>query len=152
MSPVWQEGELQPHLRYLASDDAEFEVKAADILGLAAAAVIREVVQQECTFKGIGFPRPGCFSDELVAKWGNIRGHQLATPTVESLGMRCQNSFGWLARARVRAVVAPYPSAAGDQVLGRHPRLPQRAERNHVEADNLYPRLMVVQTRRALRK
>jgi hypothetical protein len=31
---VCQEGGLKPHLRYLASDDAEFEVKAADILGL----------------------------------------------------------------------------------------------------------------------
>jgi hypothetical protein len=37
---VWNESGLQPHRleRYLASDDPEFETKAADILGLYAPA------------------------------------------------------------------------------------------------------------------
>src|SRR5882762_8776416 len=38
---VWQEAGLKPHRleRYMASDDPEFEVKAADIIGLQHAAV-----------------------------------------------------------------------------------------------------------------
>jgi len=87
----------------------------------AAAAVIRDVVQQKCTFKNIGFPRfeaLAVFRDELVAEWGNMLGHQLpALPPVESFWDALPEFFGWLAGARARAAVAPYPLAAGDQVL-----------------------------------
>ena len=36
MHPIWKEASLKPHRleRYLASDDPEFESKAADIIGL----------------------------------------------------------------------------------------------------------------------
>jgi hypothetical protein len=87
----------------------------------AAAAVIREVVQQKCTFKNIGFPRLDAlavFRDELVAEWGNMLGHQLpALPPAESFWDALPEFFGWLAGARTRAAVAPYPLAAGEQVL-----------------------------------
>lgn len=63
----------------------------------AAAAVIRDVVQQKCTFKNIGFPRfeaLAVFREELVAEWGNMLGHQLpALPPVESFfGMHYRSS------------------------------------------------------------
>jgi predicted nucleotidyltransferase component of viral defense system len=100
----------------------------------AAAAVIREVVQQKCTFKNIGFPgfeALAVFREELVAEWGNMLGHQLpALPPVESFWDALPGFFGWLAGTRAAATVAPYPLAAGDQVL-RMPagafRLPGRS-------------------------
>jgi predicted nucleotidyltransferase component of viral defense system len=100
----------------------------------AAAAVIRDVVQQKCTFKEVGFPRfeaLAVFRDELVAEWGNMLGHQLpALPPVESFWNALPEFFGWLAETRTPATVAPYPLAAGDQVL-RMPagafRLPGRS-------------------------
>jgi predicted nucleotidyltransferase component of viral defense system len=100
----------------------------------AAAAVIRDVVRQKCAFKNIGFPRfeaLAVFRDELVAEWGNMLGHQLpALPPVESFWDALPEFFGWLAGTRAPVAVAPYPLAAGDQVL-RMPagafRLPGRS-------------------------
>jgi len=100
----------------------------------AAAAVIRDVVQQKCAFKNTEFPRfeaLSVFRDELVAEWGNMLGHQLpALPPVESFWDALPEFFGWLAGTRAPATVAPYPLAAGDQVL-RMPagafRLPGRS-------------------------
>jgi predicted nucleotidyltransferase component of viral defense system len=87
----------------------------------AAAAVIRDVVQQKCTFKNIGFPRfegLAVFREELVAEWGNMLGHQLpALPPVESFWDALPEFFGWLAGTRALIAAAPYPLAAGDQVL-----------------------------------
>ena len=100
----------------------------------AVAAVIRDVVQQKCTFKNIGFPRfeaLAVFREELVAEWGNMLGHQLpALPPVESFWDALPEFFGWLSGTRTPATVAPYPLTAGDQVL-RMPagafRLPGRS-------------------------
>jgi hypothetical protein len=100
----------------------------------AVAAVIRDVVQQKCTFKNIGFPRfegLAVFYKELVAEWGNMLGHQLpALPPVESVWGALPEFFEWLAGDRAHPTVAPYPLAAGDQVL-RTPtgafRLPGRS-------------------------
>ena len=87
----------------------------------AAAAVLRDVVQQKCTFKNIAFPRFEAlagFREELVAEWGNMLGHQLpALPPVESFWDALPEFFGWLAGTRAPVAVAPYPLAAGDQVL-----------------------------------
>ncbi len=87
----------------------------------AAADVIRDVVQQKCTFKNIGFPRfeaLAVFRDELVAEWGNMLRHQLpALPPVDSFWAALPEFFGWLAGTRAPAAVAPYPLAVGDQVL-----------------------------------
>lgn len=88
---------------------------------LAAAAVIREVVQQKCGFKNIGFPRfeaLAVFRDELVAEWGNMLGHQLpASPPVESFWDALPEFFGWLAGTGAPVAVTAYPLAAGDQVV-----------------------------------
>jgi predicted nucleotidyltransferase component of viral defense system len=100
----------------------------------AAAAVIRDIVQQKCAFKNVEFPRfegLAVFRDELFAEWGNMLGHQLpALPPVDSFWGALPEFFGWLAGTHVHAVVAPYPLAAGDQVL-RMPagsfRLPGRS-------------------------
>jgi hypothetical protein len=87
----------------------------------AAAAVVRDVVQQKCTFKNIGFPRfeaLAVFQEELIAEWGNMLGHQLpALPPVECFWDALPEFFGWLGGTRALATVAPYPLAAGDQVM-----------------------------------
>ena len=87
----------------------------------AAAAVLRDVVQQKCNFKNIAFPRfeaLAVFREELVAEWGNMLGHQLpALPPVESFWNALPEFLGWLAGARAPVAVTPYPLAAGDQVL-----------------------------------
>lgn len=87
----------------------------------AAAAVLRDVVQQKCNFKNIAFPRfetLTVFREELVAEWGNMLGHQLpALPPVESFWDALPEFFGWLAGTRAPVAVGPYPLAAGDQVL-----------------------------------
>lgn len=87
----------------------------------AAAAVIRDVVQQKCAFKNIGFPSfedLAVFRDELVGEWGNMLGHQLpALPPVESFWNALPEFFGWLAGTRTPATLIAYPLAAGDQVL-----------------------------------
>jgi predicted nucleotidyltransferase component of viral defense system len=87
----------------------------------AAAAVLRDVVQQKCNFKNIVFPRfeaLAVFREELVAEWGNMLGHQLpALPPVESFWDALPEFFGWLAGTRSPVAVTPYPLAAGDQVL-----------------------------------
>jgi predicted nucleotidyltransferase component of viral defense system len=100
----------------------------------ATAAIIRDIVQQKCNFKNVGFPRfeaLDVFREELLAEWGNMLGHQLpALPPVDSFWNALPEFFGWLAGARVPVAAAPYPMAAGDQVL-RIPaggfRLPGRA-------------------------
>ncbi len=100
----------------------------------AAAAVIRDVVQQKCAFKNIGFPSfegLAVFRDELVGEWGNMLGHQLpALPPLESFWDVLPEFFGWLAGTRAPAAVTAYPLAAGEQVL-RMPagafRLPGRS-------------------------
>jgi predicted nucleotidyltransferase component of viral defense system len=100
----------------------------------AVAAVIRDVVRQKCAFKNIGLPRIeglDVFHEELVAEWGNMLGHQLpALPPVESFWGALPEFFQWLAGTRAHPTVAPYPLAAGDQVL-RMPagafRLPGRS-------------------------
>ncbi|MGB2676623.1 MAG: nucleotidyl transferase AbiEii/AbiGii toxin family protein [Candidatus Acidiferrum sp.] len=87
----------------------------------AAAAVIRFVIQQKCTFKNIGFPRfeaLAVFREELVAEWGNMLGHQLpALPPVDSFWNALPEFFGWLGGTHAPATVAPYPLATGEQVL-----------------------------------
>ena len=92
-----------------------------------AANAIRDVVQRKCTFKNVPFPSfeaLAVFRDELFAEWGNMLGHQLpALPPVQSFWEALPEFFNWLAGTRMPAVVAPYPLAAGDQVL----RLPAGA-------------------------
>ena len=87
----------------------------------ATAAVIRDIVQQKCNFKNVGFPRfeaIDVFREELHAEWGNMLGHQLpALPPVDSFWDALPEFFGWLAGTRAPVAVAPYPMAAGDQVL-----------------------------------
>jgi hypothetical protein len=82
---------------------------------------IRDVVRQKCTFKRIAFPTFAAlavFRDELFAQWGNMLGHQLpALPPAESFWEALPEFFNWLAGRRVPAMIAPYPLAAGDQVL-----------------------------------
>jgi hypothetical protein len=86
----------------------------------ATAAVIRDVVRQKCAFKGISFPTLDAlkdFYDELVGEWANMLGHQLPSlPPVESFWGALPEFFAWLAGTPPVAV-APYPLAAGDQVI-----------------------------------
>jgi hypothetical protein len=87
----------------------------------ATAVVIRDIVQQKCNFKNVGFPRLealGVFREELHAEWGNMLGHQLpALPPVDSFWDALPEFFGWLAGTRAPVAAAPYPMAAGDQLL-----------------------------------
>lgn len=82
---------------------------------------IRDVVQRKCTFKNVPFPSFAAlavFRDELFAEWGNMLGHQLpALPPAESFWEALPEFFNWLLGTRMPAVIAPYPLAAGDQVL-----------------------------------
>ncbi|MEK7404506.1 MAG: nucleotidyl transferase AbiEii/AbiGii toxin family protein, partial [Acidobacteriota bacterium] len=87
----------------------------------AAAAVVRDVVRQKCTFKNVGFPSfesLAAFRDELVAEWANMLRHQLPSlPPVESFWEALPEFFGWLVGTVFPVAVAPYPLAAGDEVL-----------------------------------
>lgn len=92
-----------------------------------AANAIRDIVQRKCTFKNVAFPTFGAlavFRDELFAEWGNMLGHQLpALPPAQSFWDALPEFFNWLAGTGMPVLVAPYPVAAGEQVL----RLPAGA-------------------------
>jgi predicted nucleotidyltransferase component of viral defense system len=87
----------------------------------AAAGLIRDVVRQKCTFKGVSFPTLeslAAFRDELFADWGAMLRHQLPSlPPVESSWDVLPEFFAWLAGTASPIAVAAYPAAAGDQVL-----------------------------------
>lgn len=87
----------------------------------AAAAVVRDVVRQKCTFKNVGFPSLeslATFRDELIAEWANMLRHQLPSlPPVESFWQALPEFFGWLVGTVVPVAVAPCPLEAGEEVL-----------------------------------
>lgn len=87
----------------------------------AAAAAVRDVVRQKCTFKRISFPSfeaLATFRAELIAEWENMLRRQLPSlPPVESFWEALPEFFGWLASTSIPTMVAPYPLAAGDEVL-----------------------------------
>jgi hypothetical protein len=96
--------------------------------------LIRDVVQQKCAFKKVGVPSfeaLGAFRAELVGDWENMLGHQLPSlPPVESFWDALPEFFNWLFGATASPEIAPYPLAAGDEIL-RMPvggfRLPGRS-------------------------
>ena len=62
--------------------------------------VIRDVVSQKCTFKGIPFPTLEAlmpFKDRLKIEWGDMLSHQLAElPPLESFWAELPDFFKWL--------------------------------------------------------
>jgi predicted nucleotidyltransferase component of viral defense system len=86
-----------------------------------AAAVIRDVLRQKCTFKGIEIPTfesLAGFREELFGEWGNMLGHQLPSlPPVDAFWDALPEFFSWLAGTRPAPAIAAYPLDAGDEVI-----------------------------------
>lgn len=87
----------------------------------AAAAVIRDVVQRKCAFKGIPFPTLAAldpFKEELVGEWKNMLGHQLpALPPIESFLAALPKFFAWLDGAARPAITVAHPLARNTEVV-----------------------------------
>ena len=94
-----------------------------------SAAVLLDVLQQKCAFKGIGVPVLADLErnrDELAGQWENMLAHQLPTlPPYESFWNELQPFFDWLTGTFEPANPAAYAASAGEVVLRqRDLRLP----------------------------
>lgn len=88
-----------------------------------AAAAILNVLQQKCSFKGIPLPtfdRIAAVTDELVADWQTMLGHQLpALPPFETFWNALPEFFAWLMGATIPAVTSPLPPLGPDEEVFR---------------------------------
>ena len=77
----------------------------------SAAAVIRDVVSQKCSFKQIPFPTFDSLAPaqpELIGEWGNMLGHQLPSlPPVDLFWDELPEFFRWLSGAVVQPLLLP---------------------------------------------
>jgi predicted nucleotidyltransferase component of viral defense system/DNA-directed RNA polymerase subunit RPC12/RpoP len=82
----------------------------------SAAAVIRDVVMQKCSFKKIPFPTFESLVPahaELVGEWGNMLGHQLpALPPVNLFWNELPEFFRWLSGALIPQLLPSHPIEA----------------------------------------
>lgn len=86
-----------------------------------AAAVIRDIVTQKCSFKKIPFPTFEALAPahpELVGEWGNMLGHQLPLlPSVEMFWDALPEFFRWMSGALVPQMLPSHPIGADGMVL-----------------------------------
>jgi predicted nucleotidyltransferase component of viral defense system len=87
-----------------------------------AAAVILNVLQQKCSFKGIPLPtldRIAAVTDELVADWQTMLGHQLpALPPFGTFWNALPEFFAWLMGAGAPVTPSPLaPLGPGEEVF-----------------------------------
>jgi len=86
-----------------------------------AAAVIRDVVTQKCSFKKIPFPSLDSLAParaELIGEWGNMLGHQLpALPPVDLFWNALPEFFRWLSGAMIPQLLPSHPIAVNATVL-----------------------------------
>jgi hypothetical protein len=86
-----------------------------------AAAVIRDIVAQKCSFKKIAFPTFESLAPmhpELVGEWGNMLGHQLPLlPSVDLFWQELPEFFHWLSGALVPQLLPSHPMALDGTVL-----------------------------------
>jgi predicted nucleotidyltransferase component of viral defense system len=86
-----------------------------------APAVILDVLEQKCTFKGIPVPKMAVLDlarAELEGDWVSMLGHQLPSlPPVAVFWDELPAVFSWIEGARERVVPAAYPLAAGEIVV-----------------------------------
>jgi predicted nucleotidyltransferase component of viral defense system len=86
-----------------------------------AAAVIRDIVAQKCSFKKIAFPSLESLAPmqpELVGEWGNMLGHQLPLlPSVDLFWGELPVFFRWLNGAVVPQLLPSHPIGSDGTVL-----------------------------------
>ncbi len=103
-----------------------------------AAAVMRDVLEQKCAFKGIAVPQNGRLDGhrtDLEAAWRGMLAHQLpALPPAESFWQALPEFFAWLEGA-VPETPASYALSAGEALIReRTLRLPLRSvAHSHLE-------------------
>ena len=87
----------------------------------SAAAVIRDVVSQKCSFKQIPFPTLASLAPaqpELIGEWDNMLGHQLpALPPVALFWDELPEFFRWLSGAVIPQLLPSQPIEIGATVL-----------------------------------
>ena len=87
----------------------------------SAAAVIRDVVSQKCSFKQIPFPTLASLAPaqpELIGEWDNMLGHQLpALPPVALFWDELPEFFRWLSGAVIPQLLPSQPIEVGATVL-----------------------------------
>ena len=86
-----------------------------------AAAVIRDIVTQKCSFKKIPFPTFEGLAPahpELVGDWGNMLSHQRPSlPPVDLFWMELPEFFRWLNDAVIMPLLPSHPMAVGTTML-----------------------------------
>lgn len=88
---------------------------------LEAAANVREILAEKCTFKDIPVPTLAVLEparEELAADWEHMLSHQLPSlPPFESFWSDLPGFFAWLAERERPAAPVPYRMAAGEVLL-----------------------------------
>jgi predicted nucleotidyltransferase component of viral defense system len=86
-----------------------------------AAAVIRDIVTQKCSFRKIPFPTFESLAParpELFGEWGNMLGHQLPSlPPVDLFWTALPEFFRWLSGAVLPPLLPSHPIEASAAVL-----------------------------------
>jgi predicted nucleotidyltransferase component of viral defense system len=86
-----------------------------------AAAVIRDIVTQKCSFKRIPFPSFDALAPaqpELIGEWGNMLAHQLPLlPPVELFWDALPEFFRWLSGATIPELLPSHPLGIGSTPL-----------------------------------
>ena len=86
-----------------------------------APAVLRDVLQQKCDFKGIGFPELVALEQhktDLEGTWENMLGHQLpALPAVDAFWNDLPAFFDWLISDQMPETPLAYKLAQGESVI-----------------------------------
>ena len=97
----------------------------------SAVALVRDVLEKKCEFKGIAAPKHGDldkYRGDLENAWAGMLARQLlALPPVDAFWKELPEFFAWLGGGQVLSPPAPFPLARGDTVI-REPtmRLPLR--------------------------
>jgi predicted nucleotidyltransferase component of viral defense system len=88
---------------------------------LPASAVLRDVIQQKCDFKGIGFPELGLIHEHkeaLAQSWEPMLAHQLPVlPDLENQLEALPEFFAWLEEREVKAALGSHPIESGSAPL-----------------------------------
>ena len=88
---------------------------------LEAAANVREILAEKCSFKGLPVPTLATLEparDELRADWEHMLAHQLPSlPPFESFWSELPPFFTWLEKRERPPTPVPYELAAGEEVL-----------------------------------